>query len=254
MALNEQISESKSRGLTILGTDLSCGKTVFATGLAAMLKRQIAVRAVKPICGKSGQSELSFISTITCTPIDYAPSMVGSPARLYDSQWQDAIASTRALDALNIVEAPCAIATPFYVYQGHALGDLLLAGPDVPCDFIYDPCQFALDVGYPVVLVTSHTDTTLEKLITAHGMALSRKLGVIGLVSVETTEAAGRDFERKYSRMDVELTLQERTLTPYLGCIKHSQAIDVHQIVQGNLIKMTEGGLDLLSLFKKLAL
>ena len=39
-----------SNGLTIIGTEAGCGKTVFMTGLAAMLRQQgVALGAVKPI-------------------------------------------------------------------------------------------------------------------------------------------------------------------------------------------------------------
>ncbi|MGH9550767.1 MAG: hypothetical protein ACRD3W_15405, partial [Terriglobales bacterium] len=75
---------------------------------------------------------------------------------------------------------------------------------------------------------------------------------VIGLITVETVHESGLELEAKTTRADFTIGLYTRTRVPYLGCVKFSQSISVPRVNQGNVIKQTENGIDLLLLMKAL--
>lgn len=236
-------------GVLIMGTGSGCGKTVFMSGLAALLREQgFLTRAVKPIVlgvKQQAESELSFISTVTHTPLTYSTTIVDRRMNLNQSNWHYAVASSRSVGELTMVELPGSCATPLSFDQDN--------GTSVAVTW-KDSTDLAREFDLPVILVTKHQSDALEQLILNATYLKDRELKVIGCATVETKENGGRDFENRMSRPEVELSMLSRTQVPYVGCVKFSPSISVPHVNQGNLVKVTAAGIDLLVLIKALNL
>src|ERR1700691_3365935 len=79
-------------GLTVLGTEFGCGKTVLIAGIAALLNEQgFQAQAIKPVVTglqQAWQTELSFISTITHIPLDYRPIVLKEGMGMDSNSWR----------------------------------------------------------------------------------------------------------------------------------------------------------------------
>jgi len=236
-----------SAGLTVLGSESNCGKTAFMTGLTAILRQQgLIVRAVKPVCigpRERGEAELSFISSITGTPKNYPAVFLSSPKNFSHIQWSQAVSICLNSKEITLVEAPMSLASAMTVEQTEDNG-LTRCWKD--------SADFAVELHFPVVIVARHNEEAIERLVLSWAYAKSRGLDVIGFVTVETAFGQGSVFESGLTRSEVDLLLQSRTGLPYLGCLKFSPSISVHRVNQGNLVKMTESGVDLLPVLKAL--
>lgn len=231
-------------GLLVIGTEHNCGKTVLITGLAAALKNQgFSVQAIKPVfmgAKKKADAELSFMSSIAQTPANYPHQHLDKPGRLNSPSWQQAILLSRQKAELTLIELPGSPATPVSIDDENSI-------------FWKDTAQLAMEFNLPCLIVGKHTDDALEKLILACTYLKAQGLDIIALATVETEPGQGASFERM-TRAEVELALSARTSVQYAGCIKYSPSISVQNGNQGNLIKMTEAGIDLLVLIKELNL
>jgi dethiobiotin synthetase len=242
--MTEEKSITATNGLTVLGTDFACGKTAATAVVGYLLGKNQSIRVVKPLlCGprERAEAEVSFLSSVSGAPRGYAFNYVEPPARLSRSAWQSILAVAMQGLELNLIEAYGAISSPIFVEDTD--GGII----------VFDTLDFAKRLSYPVLIVAAHRFDAPERLLSACAMAEARGLNIAGLLTVETAAGEGRLLEAKYSRQDVELLFQSRCRAPYLGCIKHSPSINVHRVNQGNLVKMTESGLDILSLYKSLA-
>jgi dethiobiotin synthetase len=234
-------------GLTILGTETGCGKTAFMTGLTAILRQQgVVARAIKPVCigpRDRAEAELSFMSSITGTPKTYAAALVASAKHLSNAQWSQALSICLNARELTVVETPASLVSAM-TFEQEEDGGLARSWKDCT--------DFAVELSYPVIIVARHDQEAVERLILSCSYAQGRGLNVIGLVTVETASGLGRTLEAALTRSEVDLLLSSRTQVPYLGCLKHSPSISVHRVNQGNLIKMTSEGVDLLPIRKAL--
>jgi dethiobiotin synthetase len=229
-------------GLTILGTEVGCGKTAFMTGLTASLRQEgVAARAVKPVCigpRDRAEAELSFISSITGTPRSYPASFVPSAKHLTNAQWSQALSICLNAKDLTMVETPASLSSAMTFEQSNSCG-LVHAWKD--------STDFAAELHFPVIIVAKHNEHCIERLVLAWSYARTMGLTVAGLVTVETSPGEGKVMESKLTRSEVDLLLNSRTHVPYLGCLKFSPSISVQRVNQGNLVKMTESGIDLLA-------
>ncbi len=234
-------------GLTIVGTESGCGKTVFMTGLSALLRQQgVNVRAVKPIClgaKDRAESEISFICSISGTPRNYASVVISSAKNLTDAQWAHSL-SVGLGSELSLVETPGSCASPMSFEQSH-VGTLAHAWKDTR--------DFARELGYPCIIVAHHNHEAIEKLVLAYSY-MHEFVKIAGMVTVETQANEGKQLESKLTRSEVALLLASRTHAPYLGCLKFSPSISVPRVNQGNLVKITAEGIDLLLILKTLNL
>ncbi|HNG73846.1 MAG TPA: dethiobiotin synthase [Candidatus Obscuribacter sp.] len=231
-------------GIAVVGSDFGCGKTVVTAAIAHILARSNAVRALKPILSGSRQkaeAEVSFISAISGSPRGYAFCFSERPARLTRSQWLSAVSAVHSSIDLTIVETFGAVGSPIFVEDSD--GAVLVS----------DTADFVRRLSFPVLLVANHREDAPERLLSAAALAQNRGLDVLGLLTVETQSGEGQVLENRYSRQDVEQVFKTRSQAPYLGCIKYSPSINVQRVNQGNLIKMTESGVDLLALYKCMA-
>jgi dethiobiotin synthetase len=233
-------------GLTILGTEFGCGKTTLITGLTALLNEQgFQARAIKPVVLGNWQAELSFISTITRIPLDYNPELLETGIGLNSTSWRNSSIAKGKPCELTLIELPGSCSTPL-IYDSQ-LPMSIKSG-------WWDCCDLALQYGYPCLLVARHNSRMLEKLSVHSSYIKSKGLNLIGLITVEVSEGQGTTLQEHLTRTQTELLLLTRTQIPYLGCIKYSPSISVAQGNQGNLIKLTSTGLELLGLMKALNL
>jgi dethiobiotin synthetase len=262
LSLQEQRQESKSdqaishlmkptaTGLLLIGTERGCGKTVFLTGLAATLKEQgFSVNAIKPIqlgLKETPDAELTFISSVTRTPINYSTQYLPSSGKLNLPSLKQAVLFSHDKAQLTLIELPGSCAAPICIDEEKTDDDKSSA-------FWKDACDLAKEFNLPCLIVAKHAEDALEKLILASTYLKAHKLTVIALATVETEANLGSAFERM-TRAEVELALFARTQVNYIGCVKYSPSISVPRGAQGNLIKMTLAGIDLLVLIKELNL
>jgi len=233
----------------VIGTEFGCGKTVLVTGLAAMLKGNgFSVRAIKPIVTgkrKDIEAELSFISSITQTTFSESPFVLEPEVGISSANWQKIIAASQYYLELTLVELPGSAASPLS-FDFHPKSRKVTAWKDC--------ADLALQIARGVLLVAKHDLSALEKL-TVHSSYLTNKgVKLLGLITVETTADGGTELERLLGRDAFELSLLARTGIPYLGCIKYSPSVSVLSVNQGNLIKLTSAGLELLEMLKALNL
>lgn len=234
--------------LAIVGTETGCGKTVLLSGLAGALREQgFTTQAIKPIilgASRAAEAELSFISSVSHTPLGYQQIFVEKSAGMRDTNWHNVINQKRAHDSLTLLELPGGSATPVSfddqaetkmpVWQDTAD---ILAKSDLPC-----------------ILVAKHAADAIEQLVLNAYYLTMKRVYVLGLATVETSTGMGLEIENKISREDFAMALFSRTGAPYLGCIKYSMSVSVPKCNQGNLIKLTTAGLDLLTVLKALNL
>ncbi|MFA6211944.1 MAG: dethiobiotin synthase [Candidatus Obscuribacterales bacterium] len=234
-----------SQGLTIIGTEAGCGKTVFMTGLSALLRQQgIDVRAVKPIVlgtKERAESEISFICSISGTPRNYPASIISSAKNLSEAQWEQSLSVGLAASQFTFVETPGGCASPMS-FEQNSVGTLAHSWKDTR--------DFARELGYPCIIVAHHNHEAIEKLVLAY--SYMQELPITGMVTVETVANEGKVLESKLTRTEVALLLASRTTAPYLGCLKFSPSISVPRVNQGNLIKVISEGVDLLLILKSL--
>ena len=250
LANNKRKDEARS-GLLIAGCQPGCGKTVVVTGLAGTLREEgFQVRAVKPVCLGARQSmepELAFLSSISQTPLTYPVRYVETPESLNAFLWNETIRVASAGVEPVLIELPGSCATPLRA--------------DGPNGRWLDVGDLARELGLPCLLVAREGVDAMEQLIlNATYLMAASLVSVIGLVTVETAPepdsdrrcSPGKTVSGKMSAEERSLALTERTGVPYLGCLKFSPSISVPRVSQGNLIKTTSAGIDLLPIIKTL--
>lgn len=79
----------------------------------------------------------------------------------------------------------------------------------------------------------------------------SKEAKLVGVGTVETTEY-GSANELKLTKSELELAIMNSAKTHYLGAIEYSPSISVPRVNQGNLIKVTSAGVDLLHVLRSL--
>ncbi len=235
--------------LAIIGTESGSGKTVLMSGLAGALREQgFTTRAMKPIILgsiRAAEPELSFISAVTHTPLGYPQIIIDKSVNLRDTNWHNTMNQGRTSDSLTILELPGGSATPVSFDDNQA---------ETKVTTWQDTADIAANFNLPCVLVAPHSADAIEQLVLNAYYLTTRRVFVLGLATVETASGMGQEIENRIKREDFALALFNRTGAPYLGCIKHSPSISVPRGNQGNLIKLTTGGLDLLTLLKALNL
>lgn len=111
-----------------------------------------------------------------------------------------------------------------------------------------DSRDLACELGFPCILVARHNQEAIERLLlTASYLTSGDKCDLVGLVTVECAPQEGQLLESRLSRSDLEMLLASRIKAPFLGTLKYSPSISVTRVNQGNLVKVTEAGIDLLA-------
>ena len=117
-----------------------------------------------------------------------------------------------------------------------------------------DTANILAKSNMPCILVAKHATDAIEQLVLNAYYLTMQRVYVVGLATVETSSGMGSEIENKMRREDFAMALFSRTGAPYLGCIKYSLSVSVPRCNQGNLVKLTTAGLDLLTVMKALNL
>jgi dethiobiotin synthetase len=249
LAANVPGIRAQKSGLAIIGSDFGCGKTVLLAGLAAMLRSNgFAARALKPIVtGRRDQieAELAFISSITQTAVGSPPIVLDPALGISNGDWQKTVAAGRYFLELSLIELPGSSATPL---------NFDLTPRNNQASGWKDSADLAKEFARGALLVAKHDLTALEKLAVHSSYLINKGVKLLGLVTVETECEAGVALEKLMGRDSFEISLLARTGVPYLGCLKYSPSVSVPRVNQGNLIKLTTAGLELLDMLKALNL
>lgn len=238
------ISELKSSpGMLFIGTEPACGKTTVMTGLAAvLLDYDVPVRAIKPLgigAHKKDSPEMSFMSIISKTAIDYPLQSLNYPPSMTDSEWKELVLSgigTKS-DIYSFIEIPGTPATPVNFARDED-GQLTHEWTTM--------ADLAAAFGMPSVLVASHCIDSLERIELAICYLRSKGMDVSGIITVETNKMEGQALDDRMHFHDFELMLTNRFKTNYHGKLNFSPVVSVPKITQGNLKKCIENDLDLL--------
>jgi dethiobiotin synthetase len=167
------------------------------------------------------------------------------PLSIKETNWQNAILMSRSSEQLTFVEMPGGVATPV-CYEENNAGTITNNWRD-SADMAYEFIQ-------PCIVVVKHQLDAIEQLVLTSTYLRSKGLVVIGCATVEISPDGGAELERKRSRADFSVGLQNKTGVPFLGCVKFSQSISVPRVSQGNLLSLVESGIDLNALTRSLNL
>lgn len=241
-----QFKREFASGVAVFGTEAGCGKTIFMTGLSAALRDEgFPTRAIKPFVlasRRDAENELAFISAITHTPVNYPIVIMDKASSVQEGNWQQAANMITSRQHLTFVELPGSPATPI-MYEHTSAGTVGAAWKDA--------ASFACDLGLPCILIAKHNKDALEKIMLAATFLHSRDANLVGVGTVETSECSSAN-ELKLTKSELELAIMNNAKTHYLGAIEYSPSISVPRVNQGNLIKVTSAGVDLLHVLRSL--
>src|SRR5262249_46735770 len=207
-----------------------------------------SARAIKPIVTgkrKEIEAELSFISSITQTAFSEPPVVLEAEVGISGANWQKVIAASQYYLELTLVELPGSGSSPV-CFDFNPKNRKVTGWKDC--------ADLALQISRGALLVAKHDMSALEKLTVQASYLTGKGVKLLGMATVETSQDAGNELEKLLGRDAFELLLLDRTGVPYLGCIKYSPSVSVPGVNQGNLIKLTSSGLELLEMLKALNL
>ena len=174
---------SNSNGLAFLGAETGCGKTVVMTGLASVMSDHGArIRAIKPLgigAHKKDSCELSFMSIISKSPVDYPLLNLNYPPSVLLSEWTNLLLTCTKSSIYSFIEMPGSCATPLnflrnedesYTHNWKSVGDLVN------------------ELKVHCVLVAKHDIDALEKIELAVSYLRASKIKICAIVTVEVNE------------------------------------------------------------------
>lgn len=232
-----------SNGLAFIGVSPGCGKTTVMTGLTSVLSDYGAnVRAIKPLgigAHQKDSPELSFISIITKSRVDYPLFNLKFPPTLSETEWKEILLTGTKSSIFTFIELPGGCATPinFERDQNNSLTHDWQTSADL-----------VKALGVDCVLVGNHSIDILEKIDLSMSYLLGMDIQVRAIVTVETNSNEGGQLDQRMDSSDFELMLTSKYRVPYLGKLGYSPVISVQKVTQGNLKKSCENDLDLLAL------
>jgi dethiobiotin synthetase len=227
-----------TRGLLVTGTHAKSGKTVACAGLAGVLNELgFQAQAIKPLSFQPGMSvrkgyEQAYFDRVV------PPNQIVDVFSVESAQALTAVDYQRLIEACRkrvypyILETPGNLASPVRYVQ----------------DEIIDSIDLAKAIEIPMLLVAAKQPDIIATLAPAFAYAWHRDAHVIGWLAVETapTDVPHWDSEILYLRSHYDI--------PHLGEIGYSPSISVEALQQGNLLRTTEMGVDLLPIQQALDL
>ncbi len=225
-------------GLLIVGTHPECGKTIATTGLCgAMIENGFRRQAIKPLefapAGSLKQTlDQDFMNRVL-RPMQRPENLIFES--FYENtniEWKRLIHNIRSMTYPCIIESPGSYASPLSF-------DL---NPDKD-NTLKDAVSLSKNLGTAILLVTEKSPQLLENMRAALSYLRSEESDLMGWISVETHQSSANstpnwELESQYIVREGEV--------PYLGNIAYSPSIGITHGHQGNLIKQTQEGIDLL--------
>lgn len=226
------------QGVIVTGTHPKCGKTTAAAGISgALAQLGFRTQAIKPLHFQAKMSihrghETHFFNKIL-PPIEAAdPIFSESAHHVSNVDWHRALDICQRRVYSYILETPGSLASPVRFVQ----------------DEMLDAIDLAKTLNNPLLLVTTKQPDIMGILAPAFAYAWKHNANLLGWIAVETTPVNIPDWDTTL------LYLNQHYQIPYLGEIAYSPSISVETLQQGNLIRTTELGVDLLPIQQTLEL
>ncbi len=215
-------------GLVIAGTRPRCGKTVLTAGIAGTMRSVgLQVQTVKPLTFSEIEKpnlDQAFLDLINRPLQAVTPICAPSPHELSTLDWNRVIDICRKMAYPTLIESPGTVAAPLKFQDQE----------------VVDVGDFARVLGVKILLVTPKSPHLYSELVPALVYLLEQGANVIGWAGIETQPVHTPHW-------DVEtLYISNRYRVPFLGELPYSPSISVEAMQQGNLIRLTEAGVDLL--------
>lgn len=227
-----------NRGLLVTGAHARCGKTIAAAGLAGVLNDLgFHAQAIKPLSFQPGMSvrkgyEQAFFDRII-TPLQSVELFSAeSPSTLGQIEWQRLLEVCRKRVYPYILESPGNVASPIRYVQHEIL----------------DAIDLAKALEIPMLIVTAKQSDIISILAPVFAYLWHRDANVAGWLAVETDPCSTPDWDNEV------LYLRGHYEIPFLGEIPYSPSISSEALQQGNLLRSTEMGVDLLPIQQALNL
>jgi dethiobiotin synthetase len=227
-----------TRGLLVSGTHSKCGKSIACAGLAGVFNELgFPTQAIKPLSFQPKLSirksyEQAFFEKVIPPLQSIEGFSEESPLDIKPTQWQQLIEFCRKRIHPYILETPGNIASPIRYVQHE----------------IYDSIDLAKTLEIPMLIVTAKQTDLIASLAPIFAYVWYRNATVAGWLAVETTPTSVPDWEAEI------LYLRSHYDIPYLGEIAYSPSISVEALQQGNLLRNTELGVDILPIQQALNL
>ncbi len=228
----------QAKGLVVTGVSPHCGKTVACAGIAGALGQLgFKAQAFKPLnftpaVSIRGGHEQAFFNKIV-PPVEQGETLTApTPQAVGNADWQRLLETCRKRVYPYILEAPGNVASPIRYLD----------------DQVLDTVDLAKALDLPLLLVSARQPDAIGTLAPIFAYLWHRDANVIGWISVETQPTQTPAWETEV------LYLNHLYKTPYLGEIAYSPSISVEALQQGNLIRTTEMGVDLLPIQQALDL
>ncbi|HEY9744668.1 MAG TPA: dethiobiotin synthase [Oculatellaceae cyanobacterium] len=228
----------RPQGIVVAGTHPRCGKTVACAGLAGVLSQLgFRTQAAKPLVftpkiSLSHSRDLLFFNRVLPPWSTFEPVWAESAHHVSVQDWQRILESCRKQPYGYILETPGLLASPLrYLPEG-----------------FMDASDLAQALQNPLLLVTPKQPDIIAALAPAFAYCRLKNTPLLGWIAVETSPTEAPHWDT-----DV-LSLTQQYQVPYLGKIAYSPSISVEACQQGNLLRMTEMGVDLLPIQQELQL
>jgi dethiobiotin synthetase len=226
------------KGVLVAGIHPKSGKTVACAGLAGALGQLgFRVQAIKPFSFLPRLSvrrgtEQEFFNRVMppIEPVD--PFSTESAHTTTAMDWQRLLETSRKRIYPFLLEAPGCVASPIRYMQ----------------DEVTDVIDLAKALKLPILLVMSKQPDPVALLAPIFAYLWHRDAEAIGWLAVETSPTQAPDWDAE------TLFLGHYYRIPYLGEIAYSPSISVEAMQQGNVIRTTEAGVDLLPIQQVLEL
>lgn len=219
-------------GVLVVGATPRCGKTVVAAGVMGVLL------------------DLGF-KTQAVRPLDFSENNVISKSP--DQAYFDMIENGRAMQRVETVVAASAYEVNTLLWNRvmenckKSVYPLVIESPATVAqplrmddNVFIDAVDWSLLLDLPILLTVRKSPQVIADLAPALAYLYEGEADVIGWVAVETQP-------QPYAHWEEDRFLISREYdTPFLGEIAWSPSISVEARHQGNLLKLTEAGVDLL--------
>ncbi|WP_373532015.1 dethiobiotin synthase [Vampirovibrio sp.] len=227
-----------ARGLLVTGTHAQCGKTVVCAGLAGVLNDLgFTAQAIKPFSFQPevtirGGYEQAFLDRLN--PPRQALDLFSkpSPLKMSKQDWQQLQEICRKRIYPYLLESPGSVASPIRFVENE----------------LSDSVDLAKALEIPMLLVTQKKPDLIGTLAPMLAYLWSKDATVVGWLAVESQPTHAPDWDEEV------FFLRGHSDIPYLGEIAYSPSISVEALQQGNLLRNTELGVDLLPIQQALNL
>ncbi len=227
-----------TRGLLVTGAHPKSGKTVACAGLAGVFDELgFPTQAIKPLSFQPMLSirkgfEQTFFDRVIPPRQAIEVFSAESPLALKPLEWQHLIEICRKRIYPYILETPGNVASPIRYVQNE----------------MYDSVDLSKALEIPMLVVTAKQPDLIACLAPVFAYLWHRDASAIGWLAVETAPTTAPDWDSEI------LYLRSHYNIPYLGEIAYSPSISVEALQQGNLLRHTELGVDLLPIQQALNL